>query len=569
MPHAWDISVVETLALLDGTFKPTAEAIAAGTYAFWLGSGISLRRMPKLKDVAETVLRYLHDHCDPNDPDCHFATALKDVLGVAALSDDEWAKVDVREPIENWLDMPSVTTRLVNQYASMMDQAPKGKEDDFLLWDALNVVGTYADATKQPDVEHLGMAALLMEGVITDVASANWDGLVEKAVAELSGDADILNVIVLPSDIRKPAKRAQLYKFHGCAVLAGQDYKTYRSRLVARKTQIDGWIEKGENKVIGARLVDLVTTKPTLMLGLSAQDSNIQGIFVAAQQRMSWPWPNDPPAYVFSEDKVGINQRGLLSNVYSGSMTPANKGDIENAALLRSFGKALLPAIWLYVLGAKLSALTGIGAPNLGDADREKLSAGIASLRDKAATLSVVDDEETFARSATAAVGRGISLFRNGAPPAAGGPIYHPVSQGPVHTTVSDPLVSTSGLGEASVALGIIGIGSNELNWTISESDAVRTGVMKISSPTHASEIFFAATPASALNLKVNGHVTKADNAVLIHSQPMHEEKRRSPRSTSGRKGKPVLREVSIVDLLAASSNLSELIDGFRQQVSL
>ncbi|UHS59730.1 SIR2 family protein [Agrobacterium vaccinii] len=569
MPKAWEISVVETLALLDGTFRPTAEAITEGTYAFWLGSGISMGKMPKLQTVAEKILRYLYQSCNPSDPNCRFTKSLYDVLSVAALSDDEWAKVDPSQPLDAWLDLPSVTTRLINQYASMMDQAPIGEEPDYLLWDALNVVGTYADPTKQPGGEHLGMAALMMEGVVADVVSANWDGLVEKAVAELSGGADILNIIVLPEDVRKPAKRTQLYKFHGCAILAEKDESIYRPRLVARKTQIDGWIEKAENKVIGARLVDIVTAKPTLMLGLSAQDSNIQGIFVAAQQRMGWTLPSSPMAYVFSEDKVGLNQKGLLANVYSGLLTPANKVEVENSALLRSFGKALLPAMWLYVVGAKLTALAEITSRKLIAADVDKIKVGISALRDQAASVAVVDAEEEFARIATAAMGRGVSLFRTGKALSPNGSTYHPVSQAPINATINDPLISTSGIGEAALALGIIGIGSAELDWTISQGSGPRPGAIKISSLSHASEIFFAANQTSALNLKVEGFVCKDDDAILIHSQPIADEKKRSPRSKAARKGRPSLREFSVVNLLGASENLAELIDHFRNKAAL
>ncbi|MBJ6986274.1 SIR2 family protein [Devosia sp. MC521] len=569
MPTAWEISVVETLALLDGDFKPTADALTEGGYALWLGSGISMGKVPKLQTIAEKVLRHLHQKCDPDDPNCRFANALTDVLGVAALSDDEWAKVDLAQPLDTWLDVSSVTTRLVNQYASMMDQAPSGEEPDYLLWDAVDVVATYADPTKKPGGEHLGIAALIMEGVVADVVSANWDGLVESAVAELSGGGDILNVVVLPEDVRKPARRAQLYKFHGCAILAGEDESKYRPRLVARKTQIDGWTEKGENKVIGARLVDIVTAKPTLMLGLSAQDSNIQGIFVAAQQRMSWTLPSYPPAYVFSEEKVGLNQKGLLANVYNGLITPANKADVENSALLRSFGKALLPALWLYVVGAKLASLTELAAAKFAAPELDKIKAGIISLRNQAAELSVVDAEENFARNTLAAMGRGMSLFRTGKAPAHNGPVYHPVSQVPITSTVNDPLISTSGLGEASVALGVIGIGSGEFDWTIEQGGGARPGAIRVSSPSRASEIFFAANQTSALNLKADGLVSREDDAVVVHSQPMAETKQRSPRSNSIRKGRPSLREFSIVDLVASSGTLEDLISRFRHEAVL
>lgn len=569
MSHAWEVSVAETIAMLEGPFKSMADAIARDEYGLWLGSGISMKRMPKLQFVAEKVLRYVHGKCVATDPNCRFRACLNDLLYVACLTKDEWGKVDYTTPIDVWLDVEDISARLVNHYSSMLDQPPAGEEDDFLLWSAIDIVGTYADPTQLPDVEHLSIAALIMEGALSDIASANWDGLLEKAVKELSGTDDMLNVIVLPEDIRKSLRRPKLYKFHGCAVLAGQDELTYRSRLVGRKSQIDGWIERAENKVIGAKLIDMVTSKPTLMLGLSAQDSNIQGIFVAAQQMMSWPWPNDPPAYVFSEDQVGRDQQGLLRNVYNNKLTPANRKQVQESALLRSFAKALLPALWLHVLCTKTTAMVSVGGATLGSDDQARVRNGISKLRDMAAKLAVVDHEEDFARSTAKALGRSLRLFRNGIEPTSMDPLYSPLSQTSVQEMETDPLIATSGLGEASIALGIIGIGTAELDWKITSGAGDRPGCIKLSSDTVSSDIFFAANTASALQMKGNGSVQQTDNAVIIHSNPMVKKLARSPRSDFTRKGMPSLREVSIPDLIAEVDDLSGLLIRFREEVSL
>src|SRR3546814_5280915 len=84
--------------------------------------------------------------------------------------------------------------------------------------------------------------------------------------------------------------------------------------MVARQNQINGW--SARNPVMAPFLTGLITRRPTLMLGLSAQDSNIQNLFAEAQATMAWPWPSNPPAYVFSEISMGIDHPGLLQNVY-------------------------------------------------------------------------------------------------------------------------------------------------------------------------------------------------------------------------------------------------------------
>ena len=67
----------------------------------------------------------------------------------------------------------------------MLDIPVPGEGPDFLLWEALGVVATYADPTVEPDSEHLCIAGLIAEGAALTIVSANWDGLIEKAVAEL------------------------------------------------------------------------------------------------------------------------------------------------------------------------------------------------------------------------------------------------------------------------------------------------------------------------------------------------------------------------------------------------
>src|SRR3546814_10773745 len=91
--------------------------------------------------------------------------------------------------------------------------------------------------------------------------------------------------------------------------------------MVARQNQINGW--SARNPVMAPFLTGLITRRPTLMLGLSAQDSNIQNLFAEAQATMAWPWPSHPPAYVFSENALGIDQRGLLQNVYRSEEHPS------------------------------------------------------------------------------------------------------------------------------------------------------------------------------------------------------------------------------------------------------
>ena len=54
---------------------------------------------------------------------------------------------------------------------------------------------------QEPDCEHLCIAILALEGVLGNAVSANWDGLIEAAVAQLAGHPDhVMRVVVLPEE---------------------------------------------------------------------------------------------------------------------------------------------------------------------------------------------------------------------------------------------------------------------------------------------------------------------------------------------------------------------------------
>jgi hypothetical protein len=262
--------------------------------------------------------------------------ALDDALVLAALTPANRALINVERPIAEWPGLDAIIERLVSNYARFLEVVVANEEDDYLLWEGVNVCDTYGDPTLEPDTEHLCIAILILEGLASEIASANWDGLIEKAVDELANGNPILVVCVHPNDLREPNLQTRLYKFHGCAVRARNDEGTYRPLLIARQSQINGWIARAENEPLVNRLIGIAVSKPTLMVGLSAQDANIQAIFAQAENQMAWPWPSDPPAYVFSEDQLGVDQRGLLKNVYRAAFTAANREQIYDSALVRA-----------------------------------------------------------------------------------------------------------------------------------------------------------------------------------------------------------------------------------------
>jgi len=570
VPDAATITIRETLDLLDGPHNELAAGVAQDAYAFWLGSGISLQRMPNLKSVAKRVLAFLQARVRVGDPTCRFAKALNEVLSLAAPSPEEWGRINFATPVDHWPDLDTIAGRLVNNYARMLDVPVDDEEADYLLWEAVDVVRVYADPTKTPDVEHLCVAVLALEGVASDIASANWDGLVERAVGELGGPAPALRVCVLPKETRALKLRASLYKFHGCAVKAGADEAQYRAFLVGRQSQIHEWT--ANNTVMVAKLIDLVTSKPTLMLGLSAQDANIQNVFAAARARMAWNWPSHPPAYMFSEDRLGVDQRGLLQNVYKDSYTAANRQAMFDGALVRAYAKPLLCALVLCVLTSKFVALMNIAAAGLAPAERDKLAAGLVAARNAVADACI--PEETSFRALLANIGRAMSLFRTGTASAAAAAagLYQPLTTVAVHQIPAESTIPGSGLSELAVGAGLLGMGLRLGAWTATAEDAAdpRASAVRLTSSIGAAKIFFAANSQAVLRLKANGIVADNDEAMIIHSLDIPPAMPRSPTGAPGRTGLGVgLREVSVSTFVATAPDADGLLQMFREKVAL
>jgi hypothetical protein len=89
--------------------------------------------------------------------------------------------IDLNQSVASWPDLPSLLDRLAGKYADLLDVVVDGEEDDYLLWEGARVIEVFADPTIEPDAEHLCIAILALEGLLPEIMSANWDGLIEKS----------------------------------------------------------------------------------------------------------------------------------------------------------------------------------------------------------------------------------------------------------------------------------------------------------------------------------------------------------------------------------------------------
>jgi hypothetical protein len=573
-PPAAVISVRTTLDLLDNSFPAFAQGIAEGRYAFWLGSGISLGAVPGLKGVIAKVIEFIRAAIVPADLACKFNRAMNEVFQLAGLNAAQGAALDLSIAFATWPQdkRDAIVGQLVTNYARFLAIRVGNEPFDYLLWEAVKVCDTFGGGALQPDVEHLCLAALSLEGIATDMVSANWDPLVERAVANLTDGNVALSptVVARPDDVKLPRGRTRLIKFHGCAAKAAANEAEYREWLVARHAQVNGWCGRADNQPLVTAMLALITQKPTFMLGLSAQDGNIQHVFQAAAVQSPWNLTATPPGYVFSEDELGLDQQSLLENVYGKQINPANFQAVCNAARIQAFAKPLLMALLLDVLARKIAALIGMMPGPVPSAERQPLVEGVTRLRNDLGTAA--QTSIAFVLGLLQRCARSSQLLRAGQVTLPNLK-YIPISQDAIPGMAGNPDLDASGFREAAVTLGLLGAGVVRGDWTVeAEPTATGSGLLAVTSNRPGStktKVYVTANASNAALLVARGELDESEGPILIQAKefalPMH----RSPLGSFGRTGAPLTREFSIGPLLDVCSTFDQLYENFRQELAI
>lgn len=402
----------ETLDLLDGTFLGVSQGVVEGGYALWLGSGISRDRVIGLDGVLAKLIEFLRSNAAA---DGSFRKALEKVLAMAAPSAEEKAAIDLSQPAVDWPCLPNLLSRLWKQYADVLSVEVGTESLDYLLWDGLDFANTFSG--QDADAEHLAIGMLALEGVIIELATANWDGLLEAAMRELGHPETFYRITVTGEDLRGPAAAAVLYKFHGCALRAIAQEDDYRPLLVARAAQITGWMSNATFKIVRDQLEALAQRSRTLMIGMSAQDKNIRHLFGKVGAHTGWNWTDRHTPIVFSAQELGTDQKDVLNIAY-GKAYEQNRVAICEAACLPAYGKPLLLGLLLTVLAAKLQTLASdVNAPALDAAALSAIDSGIKRLRDRVAEAGNVD-RLGLAKAVAACLARARYQLENGTSPA-------------------------------------------------------------------------------------------------------------------------------------------------------
>ena len=164
--------------------------VVDGRRFFWLGSGISRDQVPDLVAVMERVLLFLRDQAHTGPERAQHRDALLEVLGTYL--PPEVARYEADEA--GW--QPADLEPLRQVYSEVLGVRVGDLPGEYLLMTAADLPNTYGAADLEPGVAHRLLAILIAEGVVKEIASGNWDGLVEAAVVELTGLPGLLDVYV-------------------------------------------------------------------------------------------------------------------------------------------------------------------------------------------------------------------------------------------------------------------------------------------------------------------------------------------------------------------------------------
>lgn len=565
---AADVPIPEVLARLDAEHAEFARAFAQGQYALWIGSGISMGRVEGLKPLVLKLLVGVHERWDQADPDCPYGRALGQILAISNLR-SLVAAIDKSVTPLSWVGIGELVADLVGHYAAVLDVRVDSCDPDHLLWDIVDVRAEYASDSLKPAGEHLAIALLLLEGAAPEIASANWDGLIELAVEQLSSRGDALQVCVLGVELVGALHLGRLLKFHGCALRAKETPADYRQMLIHQDSQLTSYGTGDGYGAMRVELVSLATRKPTLMIGLSAQDADIKRIFADAGYNVGWTWPSTPPRYICAEESLGASQGTILRTGY-GSAYDANPRAIDDGSVVRAYAEPLLVALLLHLYAQKVAALLCLGASSkFSPTDVATLLQGVLALRDRVSeSAEAAGDMAVFLLDLVAHLGGVMWVSRHGTAFDRAKP-YAGLTPSVIHQALADPNVTTSGLPALCLAVGLLGAGDKSGDWIVSPG-VPEQGSLAVASTSGDSRIHLAMTAGVALTLQISGLVEPdATDVVVVHGGSAVAAPQRSPRSAPGRTGASKPRYVAMDDLVEQCSSEDELRVRFREEACL
>lgn len=567
------ISTVEdALSVLRADYSSLLEDLARGERVLWVGSGISRDQVPPVAELLSKVLSFLRDAIASSDPrDEHFL-ALREII-------EQYLPEQLDEFLRSpgtWA-LPSDLSTLTNHYSAILATEVGTQDQDYLLWEALDIRETYGSPTLTPGPEHWLIAILVHEGVLDEAVTTNWDGLIERAVRDstMPGAPEKLSVLVTAESFRSGRAPFKLYKAHGCAVLARTD-PTYREYLVAQTFDIATWEHELKFIALVHKLRDLAKNRESLMLGTSVQDSNLLGQIARATQDLRWPWDPDHPACLFAEPHISQTQRDAL-RIYYRDDYPPHREDICSRSALGMYSGPVLGALAIHVTVEKLTIALGY-EPNLAySSDVLKgLQSGLAAIEHMLLTQANnhLDGVVTVLRSGLSALVQRYFDPANDLPTDA----YRAIYDRPLKNGV-DAAVRHLHIPELAVALGLLGVGAARGHWTldIGLGDPREQGVLRLertsSATGGASQVVITRDWVETNALKSTDYWTSNSGSIVV-IQATGEPHRVSSRGLNGglgsgrRRAGPSRRTTLLAELHGHADSIDTLVDRFRATVA-
>lgn len=441
--------------------------VVDGKRFFWLGSGISREQVPDVVNVLTRVLQFLRDRALSESRSAGHRDALLEILNTHLPA--EVARYEANE--KAWV--PNDPEPLREAYSQVLGVRVGDLPSDYLLMTAADLPNVYGSDGLKPGTAHRLIAILVAEGVLKEIASGNWDGLVEASVQELTNDPGLLDVYVSPEDLRVGNSLAQIAKFHGCAVLTRKDHSRYASKIIATRTQISRFESDDSFKHMRDALQERTTKYRSLFLGLSVQDNDLLNVFTRAAVRHPWQWEETHPAYVFAQPRIKAPQRDVLENSYADEYD-AHHSEITASSAFGTYAEPLLAALVLEVLLHKLLALLA-RETTLNTLLKDDLAQGVRRVAMLVAA-GAGNDENALLAFVTgpyaALVRQYLGLDANKK--------YVPLARGHQSQIMSEPMVPVTGADLLATAIGLLGWGDQQQRWWIRGGAALTYGTFQV-----------------------------------------------------------------------------------------
>lgn len=576
-----DATLTEALGHLDTTWLAVRDSVLNDRHLIWIGSGISRERFPALDALLERLFTVLHAAQDPANPDCAYFKAAEHVVtsfSFVPLKDAAHpAGLDLRQSPGLWLadQKKALFWQLTSRYAEVLGTTVNvpGMPRN-IPFDILRLEETYSDIAVTPDAEHRFLALLVAEGAVTQIVTTNWDPLTERAHHAL-GAAPHLWVIACNSELDGAGGAAIVFKVHGCAERTKADPAKYKTHMVATHQDILEWTAKPQFESFYERLRTLLRERPSLFVGISGQDFNLQLQFVKTHS--GGPAIAFPPVRVtFSGDSVGVPQRDVLKAAH-GENYAANGPAIDTAAALPLYGKPLFGALYISLLFEKLRVILDEGeAQFASDEQRTLAQNGITGLRDRLCArfdvLPVADRWRALADEVPAFISRLLEMYRwqrLPATPEAYRQIYRLNPEG----MAGDPNLASLNFHWLCLTLAAVSETATG-PWTLrAPVDANGAdGQIRIDAPGETA-LFFANQSVSALTqLEDTGAVVAGSGRkvlIVYPAGPQPATLRRNPaRMLPGGRSPVSPREMWFQDCALDYLNATDLIDLLKQEIS-